>query len=99
MMHTQSTAALRRALRPPRAGSADRDRLAMREALRRTLDEHVDRCDSLETAGYASAEDFTGELNGLLASSREQLTPNVLTALLGDHAGRGGRLGRLLGVV
>jgi hypothetical protein len=102
MMQTNPTSALKRALRPPRAGSADSDRLAMRAALIRILNEHADRRDSLRRAGYGSAEEFTAEVSALIASSSEQLTANVFAALFGDGDGvarHDGRLGRLLRVV
>jgi hypothetical protein len=103
MMHTQSTAALTRALRPPRAGTADSDTRVMRDALSQILAMHLARPESLRKAGYSSKEDFELELKDLLSLSCKQFTPIVLSALYGkpDATGRArdGRLGRLLGLV
>jgi hypothetical protein len=95
--------AIKHALRPPRAGSADADRHAMRAALRRVQDEYQNEAARLRAAGYESAQAFSDELSGLLESNSQELTSKLLAAIFGEppwgDAPRTGRLGRLLGLI
>ena len=100
---TSSPSAVTRALRPARAGHADTDRHAVRAALRRVLDEHKGDAAKLRRAGYSSSDEFSGEIDVLLRTSGNELTPKLLNALFAAPGGApdapcSGRLGRLLGI-